>query len=180
VCFASITVVLPPFVDGALNPVLSTPLPAPSTQAIGKHNPPPQTTKKQSNSEQNFAYVALHKELWIADLHSDTLMWPTRDITKRNTAGHVDVPRLIEGNVALQAFTIVTSTPSGLNFEKNPSPSLLGDSITLKAIIEVLLPLAHFLSLPFLLIIFSCVTAMGCRYHHKQSCKDTLPSSEIT
>ena len=42
VCIASITVVLPPFVDGALNPVLSTPLPAPSTQAIGKHTPPQQ------------------------------------------------------------------------------------------------------------------------------------------
>ena len=107
-------------------------------------------------------------------------MWPTRDITKRNTAGHVDVPRLIEGNVALQAFTIVTSTPSGLNFEKNPSPSLLGDSITLKAIIEVLPRAFSLFTLPFLFVIFSHVTAMGCRYHHKQSCKDTLPSSEIT
>jgi microsomal dipeptidase-like Zn-dependent dipeptidase len=43
------------------------------------------------------------------------------------------VPRLIEGNVALQAFTIVTKTPIGLNIERNSDRT---DSITLLAIAE--------------------------------------------
>ena len=54
------------------------------------------------------AAIALHKSLFVVDMHADTLMWPHRDILVRNSHGHVDLPRLQEGNVALQAFTIVT------------------------------------------------------------------------
>jgi microsomal dipeptidase-like Zn-dependent dipeptidase len=61
---------------------------------------------------------ALHQRLLIADLHADTLIWG-RDILQKNVHGHVDVPRLIEGNVALQVFTTVTQTPRGLNIEHN-------------------------------------------------------------
>jgi membrane dipeptidase len=64
----------------------------------------------------------LHKKLLIADLHADTLLW-SRDVLERATRGHVDVPRLIEGNVALQAFTVVTKTPFGLNIERNTDRS---------------------------------------------------------
>ncbi|MBO0722981.1 MAG: peptidase M19, partial [Blastocatellia bacterium] len=46
----------------------------------------------------------LHESLLIADLHADTLMW-NRDLLKRGSWGHVDLPRLIEGNVAFQTFT---------------------------------------------------------------------------
>ncbi|MFD2438291.1 membrane dipeptidase [Modicisalibacter luteus] len=53
---------------------------------------------------------ALHESLFIADLHADTLKW-NRDLLERNGQGHVDLPRLVEGNVALQAFTIVTQSP---------------------------------------------------------------------
>ena len=60
----------------------------------------------------------LHQRLLIADLHADTLIWG-RDILQKNAHGHVDVPRLIEGNVALQVFTTVTQTPRGLNIEHN-------------------------------------------------------------
>ena len=51
-----------------------------------------------------------HQALFIADLHADSLLW-NRDLSKRGDYGHVDVPRLIEGNVAVQAFTVVTEVP---------------------------------------------------------------------
>ena len=64
------------------------------------------------------AAQALHRKLLIADLHGDSLLW-ARDLLDRGARGHVDVPRLIEGNVALQVFTTVTKTPHGLNIERN-------------------------------------------------------------
>jgi len=63
---------------------------------------------------------ALFARLFVADLHADTLLW-RRDPGLRNTRGHVDVPRLIESGVSLQAFTIVTKVPWGLNIEHNRS-----------------------------------------------------------
>ncbi len=64
----------------------------------------------------------LHRQLFIADLHADSLLWG-RDLLERGTRGQVDIPRLIEGNVALQAFTVVTKTPRGLNIERNEATS---------------------------------------------------------
>ncbi len=64
----------------------------------------------------------LHRTLLIADLHADSLLW-RRDLLERGTRGHVDVPRLLEGNVALQAFTIVTKVPRGQNIESNDAGS---------------------------------------------------------
>ena len=61
---------------------------------------------------------ALHAELRVADMHADPLLWP-RDLLDRGGAGHVDVPRLIEGRVALQVFGVATQSPFGLNFERN-------------------------------------------------------------
>jgi len=78
----------------------------------------------------------LHKTLWVADMHADSLLWPARDLNQL-THGHVDIPKLLEGNVALQAFTIVTSSPLFLNFESNPHPTTMTDSITLKTAIEM-------------------------------------------
>jgi membrane dipeptidase len=46
------------------------------------------------------------------------MLWP-RDLLERHDYGHVDIPRLIEGKVALQGFTIPTSVPMGINFERN-------------------------------------------------------------
>ncbi|MGC4001082.1 MAG: membrane dipeptidase [Anaeromyxobacter sp.] len=43
----------------------------------------------------------------LADGHADSLMW-NRDLTIRQRRGQVDVPRLRQAGVALQAFTIVT------------------------------------------------------------------------
>ncbi len=61
---------------------------------------------------------ALHATIGTADLHADTMLW-MRDPLKRHARGHVDLPRLKDGGVALQVFTAVTKTPSGLNYEGN-------------------------------------------------------------
>ena len=78
--------------------------------------------------------VELHKKLLVADLHADSLLWD-RDLLDRATRGHVDVPRLIEGNVALQSFTVVTKTPYvwKMNIERNDDTS---DNITILAIAQ--------------------------------------------
>jgi membrane dipeptidase len=60
----------------------------------------------------------LHASLVIADLHCDMLLWG-RDPLRRSSRGHVDVPRLADGNVALEVFTAVTRSPRGLNYESN-------------------------------------------------------------
>ena len=52
----------------------------------------------------------LHASLTIGDWHADSLLWK-RDLTRQANRGHVDLPRLIEGNVALQVFTAVTKSP---------------------------------------------------------------------
>jgi microsomal dipeptidase-like Zn-dependent dipeptidase len=71
------------------------------------------------------AAQALHRKLFIADLHCDSFLW-NRDLLKRHTRGHVDVPRLIAGNVALETFTVVSQTPVSLNIERNaPTPDSL-------------------------------------------------------
>jgi microsomal dipeptidase-like Zn-dependent dipeptidase len=73
---------------------------------------------------------ALHAQLWVADLHADSLLWG-RDLLRRSDRGHVDVPRLIEGNVALQVLAASTKTPRHLNIERNDDRS---DDVVLLAI----------------------------------------------
>ena len=58
----------------------------------------------------------------VVDLHSDLLLWP-RDPLRRSKQGHTDVPRLLEGNVALQVFSVVTKVPAGMNYEQNEGTS---------------------------------------------------------
>jgi len=65
---------------------------------------------------------ALHRQLAIADMHADSLLWD-RDLNRRASTAHVDLPRLIEGNVALQIFSSVTKSPRGLNYEANGDDS---------------------------------------------------------
>lgn len=64
----------------------------------------------------------LHRKLFVADLHADTLLWG-RDLLARGSRGHVDLPRLREGNAGLQVFTVVTKVPRGLNVERNAPDS---------------------------------------------------------
>lgn len=72
------------------------------------------------------AAAELHAELTIADWHADSLLW-NRDLLERGRRGHVDVPRLQAGNVAVQVFTAVTKSPAGQNYESNTAGS---DNIT--------------------------------------------------
>jgi microsomal dipeptidase-like Zn-dependent dipeptidase len=74
----------------------------------------------------------LHEQLFVADLHADTLLW-NRDLLTRGRVGHADLPRLLEGNVGLQAFTIVTKVPKDLKLEGNDPAT---DSITMLAIAQ--------------------------------------------
>ncbi|GAA2085576.1 dipeptidase [Aeromicrobium tamlense] len=77
--------------------------------------------------------VALHDSLFIADLHSDTLMW-NRDLLDRSDRGHMDLPRLQDGNVGLQVFSSVSKTPKNQNYDSNPADT---DNITLLAILQL-------------------------------------------
>ena len=74
------------------------------------------------------AAAAMHERLVIGDWHADSLLWD-RDLTLRASRGQVDLPRLIEGNVAVQVLTTVTKSPAGLNYDKNAADAR--DDITL-------------------------------------------------
>jgi membrane dipeptidase len=69
---------------------------------------------------------ALHRALTIVDLHSDTLLWK-RDMLDRADRGHMDLPRLQDGNVALQILSSVTKSPKGQNYDANSGDT---DNIT--------------------------------------------------
>ncbi|HZG33754.1 MAG TPA: dipeptidase [Sphingopyxis sp.] len=69
---------------------------------------------------------ALHDTLTIVDLHSDSLLW-SRDFLDRAERGHMDLPRLEEGNVALQVLASTTKSPKDQNYDANGADS---DNIT--------------------------------------------------
>src|ERR1039457_2083323 len=103
---------LPGYVESSMNGVL--------------HKPPYQISTRARD---------LQSRIPIVDLHADSLLW-ARDLLvrgARGTRGHVDIPRLIEGHVALQAFRVVTKAPRGLNFQRNAADS---DNLTLLSIVE--------------------------------------------
>ena len=77
--------------------------------------------------------IALHNTLTIVDLHSDTLMWK-RDMLDAADRGHMDLPRLQAGNVALQVFSSVTKTPKGQNYDANSTDT---DNITLLTVAQM-------------------------------------------
>ena len=92
---AALFIAIPPLVDERENKLLKK---------------PPYTASERA--------LKLHKELTIADLHADSLLWG-RDLLERSTYGHVDIPRLADGNVALQVFSLPTKSPHALNIESN-------------------------------------------------------------
>lgn len=77
--------------------------------------------------------AALHKTLQIVDLHSDTLLWQ-RSLLDRADRGHEDLPRLQDGNVALQLFASTTKSPKGQNYDANGSDT---DNITALTIAQL-------------------------------------------
>ena len=78
------------------------------------------------------ATADFHRSLFVADLHADSLLWK-RDLAKRSSVGHVDVPRLVEGNVALQVFAATTKSPEGQNYARNAADT---DRITRLAVLS--------------------------------------------
>ncbi|MCL6742105.1 dipeptidase [Sphingomonas sp. RB56-2] len=75
----------------------------------------------------------LHASLTIVDLHADTLLWK-RSLLDGSDRGHIDLPRLQQGNVALQVFSSVTKSPKGLNYDRNSADA--ADDITLLSIAQ--------------------------------------------
>ena len=65
---------------------------------------------------------ALHRTLLVADLHADSLLWG-RDLLAPSREGHIDLPRLVQGNVGIQAFTVFSTVPRNLNIERNEDTS---------------------------------------------------------
>jgi membrane dipeptidase len=78
------------------------------------------------------AAADLHEQLTIVDLHADSLLWG-RDLLRAGERGHVDVPRLVAGNVALQVFSAATHVPRHLNYDRNDDRT---DDIRLVAVVQ--------------------------------------------
>mgnify|MGYP000196329250 CR=1 FL=1 len=89
--------------------------------AVAPHDPYPVSARAQT----------LHDRLIIGDWHADTLLWK-RSLLDRANRGQVDLPRLQDGNVAIQMFTAVTKSPAGQNYDENSAEAL--DNITLLAV----------------------------------------------
>lgn len=83
----------------------------------------------------------LHEKIIVADLHADSLLW-ARDLSERSEQGHVDLPRLREGNVGLQVFSIVNDVPVGINIESNATDHI--DSLALLSIAQLWPPQTWF------------------------------------
>jgi len=75
----------------------------------------------------------LHSSLLIGDWHADSALWD-RDLSKQYDYGHVDIPRMQQGNMALQMFTTVTKSPAGLNFDRNETTTR--DNITALVVVQ--------------------------------------------
>lgn len=101
--------IVPVVVDRRMNTVVRTTIPAVSPRAS-----------------------ALHRTLFVADLHADELLWG-RDLLERVDRGHVDLPRLQEAKVALQVFSAVTKTPRDMNYDRNTGET---DNIALLALAQ--------------------------------------------
>lgn len=86
------------------------------------------------------AAQALHAQLAVADLHADSLLW-ARDLSRRGTRGHLDIPRMVAGRMALATFSIVTKVPRGLAMSGNDDRS---DDIRLLAIAQLWPPRTWF------------------------------------
>ncbi len=88
-------------------------------------------TNRPPYSISNRARAIIEKQ-GIVDLHADSLLWG-RNLAERSSRGQVDIPRLAEAGVALQAFTVVTKTPRGQNFQRNSGDT---DNIQFLALLE--------------------------------------------
>ncbi len=74
---------------------------------------------------------ALHAASFVADLHADSLLFG-RDLLRRGRLGHVDLPRLREGGVALQVFGLPTKVFFGTNIDRTEAHGV--DALTVAGI----------------------------------------------
>jgi microsomal dipeptidase-like Zn-dependent dipeptidase len=77
--------------------------------------------------------LRLHTTSLVVDLHADSLLFG-RDLLERSDVGHVDLPRLQEGGVALQMFTAPTRTPFGLDIHRTDGDGI--DLLTVGALAQ--------------------------------------------
>jgi microsomal dipeptidase-like Zn-dependent dipeptidase len=87
-------------------------------------NDPPYTASPEAEK--------LYRDLFVVDLHGDPLLWD-RDLNERLSHGSIDVPRLVEGNVGIQCFFIVSKAPYGQNIDRTEDNS---DAITALAVTQ--------------------------------------------
>lgn len=79
-----------------------------------------------------------HERMFVADLHADTLLWE-RDVVERSSFGHVDLPRLRDGGVDLQVFTVVTKTPRERPLPGKPGQHCVpGDGTNMTALLSAI------------------------------------------
>lgn len=68
---------------------------------------------------------ALHRTLFVADMHCDSLLW-SRNLLTRDSRGLLDLPRMQEGNIGLQCFFAVNYIPGILSTKNTPlAPDLM-------------------------------------------------------
>ena len=68
------------------------------------------------------AAADLHERLTVVDLHADSLLWD-RDLLVHGDRGHLDVPRMVAGRLALEVFAAATHVPRHLNYDRNDDRS---------------------------------------------------------
>jgi microsomal dipeptidase-like Zn-dependent dipeptidase len=91
-----------------------------------------QTTVVGTEATASAQATALHRQLTIIDMHGDTLLWK-RDLLEPAHRGHIDLPRLQQGGVALQVFSSVSQVPRGINYLNNPPTDSLPGLAILQA-----------------------------------------------
>jgi len=77
---------------------------------------------------------ALHGGSTVVDMHADSLLFG-RDLLRESHVGHVDLPRLQRGGVALQFLTIVTVSHAGTNPDATDPDDF--DLLTLMGLIQL-------------------------------------------
>ncbi len=99
---------------------------------IPKHEDSKRNAIYSKSAITNNKVIEFHNSLFIADLHADSLLW-NRDLSSKHSYGHIDIPRMQIGNMALQVFSVVTKTPRGLNYYSNSDNT---DNITLLSLAQ--------------------------------------------
>ena len=106
VCWQS----LPLMVDETFNQVIVPPFNH-AASASSASASSASASSASSASASSASINLFHQSLTIVDLHASTLLWSHRNLNQPSHVGHVDVPKLVEGNIALTVFTIMTKSP---------------------------------------------------------------------